>query len=1705
MKRRLGIALSIAFAATIAATDPSVNINIPTADKNWFDNYLSEYVPASTLPKTAPSAIGFKTLSDDSLYEYKQLPKEFNAQAASFYINSFKEIFSPSDQRVYADLTKKDEGKPPKVVLGKTGVDAFDKWTPNEYAGLSDEELKWLVNNNIVSRDPKNVSVTLGSISVGEVEPLYFVDTADSMGKSEFLMALHKATYGVIESRPVVFDITAFRKASKITWTKLSNGYRMNVGEFADQEVDSTNRPPKDSGGVLDRNEFKVRLENDTHFVVATYPDHDKLFVTSPNVGELYVKSLLDKGILDGRNLIPTYNSKNLIKDGATFKTVFSTYGKIDETKSQYYPAYAPQLGPYDSGTGMSHVFFVPKVTTATNQLWGKRYSVGGGGITLTGDDAFFVTEDMITMDALKFVEAILRVREGDMTDTEARICSYKYGANIVDSLTGSDKSTVMYLTAKGILNFEDTEEYSFLYEPFQKEFAFELLYRVANPAARKNFSEIQLTDSDNFWIGKGFGSYDKTVRVPNVGALQEYRDKDGNFTVDPRATGGVRLEDKNILSLVPSVDNAKVEVSEGGQAVSRTVTTLGRDGLPVVHDVGIDIENMAGVDRYADKDFLKPETPAVASSPLAFNTERVFSPFAAKPTETVSDKKNATILVDKIVDDPYKYIYDKKSIVVGDIPATKEARAGGVGLSPDASPEVKSVKYQKDADEYIVTFEVTSTSYEGAIQYVDGKLEVRTGNLTIERPISVVSRVTKDGQAVMLVARDSLPVIDPEIVVVEDRILLNKRTNTKAVLLDEQNVAYVGNEIIEVGDDVLMVVATDNQVYYNLDVIRSLLSNTYLSKISSKDFYSCGSFQPEVYKDVYTERGDKVATAIVGSYEYESVPDRGDGPTPTPVRAQREFINLSQMTTGSNVLIKKLTRKSPEGIEVGFTVVVEYELSLPTSDMVIDEAWSKADTNPSINDINRFYYTRPPDTQTELQEYWDNNIAISNALANALYGTDGDSYITCGYLIPNVTLLFEVDDEGTKGGSYSPGGKNELQPDVIVPIAGAWFQEVGEKLPAEWVKKFFGPLNIYNKILTKADAEKFGGEIAAEDGTYTVVGNDGSKYFPQKAINFGWFPAWVHSSFNNSAMDVAYNAATAENGRAWRNLTASRGFSYLPRGERRSDGTLFGGKRVDDVAWMLLPSGALYRSMGDGSTFKDSGDRVIATTRVNAKDFGNYVGKTLEYDGKSYYVSRFDQQYLELIAVDSVEGFFMGDHFVGTDGNKVLQEVGYQTVRDRFAGDKANHDYANRQASIDNFRTLNNYLPSHVYEANAPQLLTDASGSFAVREFSTELSDAGVSVKARDLSKAEYEKGVKVKYHPVVRLSVLAWDVTGAGNGQLNYHRTLAGLLFNDMFPASLTKTVVETQVAKAVKPVPLNDLPDGSMILFGDISLMRVGDGFVTAPVRVTSSSVPKVENGVIDQKSLQKQLSGVLNLPVDSDGSIEAIADYFKEVRLAPTVKQDFWEYALTMVANSKVGNAPMIATGIDSLAQALSTSQVNSVSYYVTFYDGLQCIPVSTESKRYQLLLSSSERGKGTVTSEPYFQDAPQYTLKDTLAADAFVSDFNPLPDSDRLKAEFKENNKKDVGRDTAAYVKKVLCAILAYLMMMCVIVWFGIKNNAVKVLLDRVKHPANGTKGWDLAAGLTLGIVDIDNTISGGRLVCSMFALCALFAMIITIG
>ncbi len=1651
------------FCSAIQVHADTVNINVPTIDKNWFSSYKTFYTP-SQLPAPAPPVIGLHSFSENASYDYKQSITDFSNQAGQFYVDSFKETFLPPNQRILDNLVDENEDEETfNIRREETGITAFDTYEVDEYNGLTDEELKWLINNNVISRDPDSITITKNAISIGDTKPLYTRNFDDRIQKSDFLVALHKATYGVIESRPIVFDITAVRKASKIIWEPVYDsegfliGYNMVEGEFK-------NQPVSEQGGSSppDRGEYKVRLENDVNYVMARYPKPDKLFIVSPNVTELYIKSFLDKGILNSKNLDNDYlNSKNLIKDREDLKQIFSSYGTISDIEYQLYPAYAPELGSYEKSSGISHIYFKPMLTTDLDLLWGKRYTIDGNTISLTGDDAFFEKEEMTTMDGLKFIEAILRVTEGDMTNTEAQIVSYKYGANFINSLSGSDKNTVMYLTAKGILNFENFEEYTFLYEPFQKEFAFVLLYRVANSAARKNFSEIQLTDSDNFWIGKGYGSYQKTVKTPNISLIQNYKDSNGDLTVNPVLTSGKRTDEKNLLSLLPSVENARVIIEGDSFYIQQEYSSY---------------EQESNIETYAENN-------------LFFERN---SPFAAK-ADAVSDKENQIIIVEKLLDDPYKYLYDKKSIVSGSVPAMKEQRSliNDELKSPKSSDDIKSVKYDKNCDQYIVSFEVVASDATAALQLVDSKLEAISDNLMDKKKINVVSKVLENGENITLVGKDSLSILDPELQVVSDKVLLNRRTGTRAIILEEQNIALVGNEIIEVGEDALMIIDNDNKIYYNLDIISSLLSNTALSSISSKDFYSCYDIQPETYKDVYTERGDKISTAIVGKYTYSTI-EQGE-----TVKARKSFINISQLSTGSNTLIKEVTKKTKEGIDVTFKVIVEWELKLPDSSIEIQKDWVKADINPTLETINKFFYTRPSDDMKELQDYWDNNIGISNALANVMYGTNSQDYITCGYLVPNITFLFYVDDDNTEGGVVD---KNILQEGVVVSIAGEWFQEVGEELPISWVSKFIGSSEIYNKIITNSNSSdensfrRYSSSIKDMGNGYRIIANEGSKYFPDKTINYNWFPAWVHIAFNN--LDFSdYNKNIAANGKEWRRLTADRTFTYSARSERRSDGTLFGGKTLSDTAWMLLPSGALYKSISEQEYLRNEDGSLTVKTRSSVQDYKSLEGKIVEYQKYKYYVSRIDNQYMELISLDTLSGSFDGSNFVSNE--ELIEQVGYQILKDRFMDSDEE-----REDTIDTFRDISNKLPDTFYDADRAFLITDSYGGFTVRKFVNTISKNQTILSSKEVKSSQYGAD-PVLYHPVIRLSVLGWDITGVDNDKLVFRRTLPALLFNDLYPISLSKTVTDTLIAKSVGVIPLEEVPEGAIILFGDIYLYKTNNSYATIPIRITSSSeLPRIINEQVIESDLTRLVARLLNMPVDSNGRVETLVNYINKVSLAPKISNSKFTYHKTLIANDENNKyKPYLISSDGKIQEVQNTDLIYSISYLISLDKGLVCIPVDTEAKTYTLLFTSTESGKNSIISLSYFPEALNFSIKNDIDLEAFGSSFTPLPNQDELKQQFKQEYKQQLTKDIKYWVQAVLCFILAYLMIMCVLIWFALKLASFNVIVDRIKHPINGQKGVDIIKILTIGIMDFDTEISGVRLFTCMMLLCALFAII----
>ena len=80
------------------------------------------------------------------------------------------------------------------------------------------------------------------------------------------------------------------------------------------------------------------------------------------------------------------------------------------------------------------------------------------------------------------------------------------------------------------------------------------------------------------------------------------------------------------------------------------------------------------------------------------------------------------------------------------------------------------------------------------------------------------------------LVAGDGSGVLS-DVVAVNNNILKNTKTGVMAVILEEQNIALVGNQVVQIEKP--MIITDSEEVYYNLEVIASLLPLAYVKHLN--------------------------------------------------------------------------------------------------------------------------------------------------------------------------------------------------------------------------------------------------------------------------------------------------------------------------------------------------------------------------------------------------------------------------------------------------------------------------------------------------------------------------------------------------------------------------------------------------------------------------------------------------------------------------------------------------------------------------------------------------------------------------------------------------------------------------------------------------------------------------------------------------------
>lgn len=769
-------------------------------DPNW-EKYKHGDQGPWPLPPAPNYSTGLYSMAANNSIDYKEDSNSFYEQAAKYKHTGNVEVYYKSNPSTSVNMGIPSGGTLGRSVGGDTTLEftfsdskvpAFNNIKGNNELILDSSQGQWLVTNGFYSRDNLGQGIRrLGgqgsmylSASPLEPSPWGVMGASVFITPEDFLMGLAKSVYGVQESRPIYMQTTPHRLAKKVTWsvTNYCPGivWTYQTDDWTVKDVSYINpawadlSPPScGQTKIMDRGEYIVHPEGYLNNVWYRYRNDQNSYV-SPNVYEIYFAKLLEKGIISTDNAFANMSASSMFtpdpKNKATsfsftnqfanrFFSEYQDYALADSSSKYKYPVWAPELGALYTNPEFRAMALGSNTTdkniTLTTSGGSNYYQKAlGQNYNLTGDSVNGVTSITVgdaqgkimakntikLIDALQVIERAMRVEDGDMSHTEAAIVSKKYGAQYLDNLSEEDRQTVSYLLAKGVLNFENYQEYSNLYSPLSQSFAYKLIYRVANKEARMSFSEIVLTDSGD--LPANFREYKQSIVKADLSKLSQV----GSLTEDGKL---IKNKDGEKLTLLADI-NFKTRTQE----------------LPGSADgkVGTRYRIFAEIDD--------PLKYLYRSMPLINVTAE------GEPMKN-SNGEGFHVYVSNS-----KKIYNNIS--------TLDKRYVGI----------ESVKYNNNTNRYDIVFLAYGDSYDTALKFVKANLQTRIANVSnIESESSVISESKVAMSEVKGSELNSALTTNNDIVVNKD-YGLTSYSNDKTSIVG--NTLVSGPTAIKVGDNTM-------------------------------------------------------------------------------------------------------------------------------------------------------------------------------------------------------------------------------------------------------------------------------------------------------------------------------------------------------------------------------------------------------------------------------------------------------------------------------------------------------------------------------------------------------------------------------------------------------------------------------------------------------------------------------------------------------------------------------------------------------------------------------------------------------------------------------------------------------------------------------------------------------------------------------------
>ncbi|MEY8333114.1 hypothetical protein AALB53_08420 [Lachnospiraceae bacterium 47-T17] len=800
----------------------------------------------------------------------------------------------------------------------------------------------------------------------------------------------------------------------------------------------------------------------------------------------------------------------------------------------------------------------------------GYSVKISGAGLQRSMAPNYFKENKISVMDALGTIATYLRQTEKEISKTEAKVVAYKYGLMYFSELSEEDRDTLYFLIAKGILNCDDMSRMINTSGYLTRAQMYELLYRVANKEARYDFSKVQLTDSDSELSSLGFAETKCDVVAASI--------------VPIRRITGTKLYRGDLH-----------EGSFKSQGDSVVDTAIAK-GFSILHDMLA----FVGVYTVADADQIQNTLNTYAVS-MQFDLKSRKNGGSLKPTGNTYLYKDG--------DDEFTLNEDLKADEHDSIISTK----------------VNEIKYSgTDVQVLTVTFQVSAPSKTEAQKRVIKGITTKVNNKTISTVLGI-SKVedTKTNKVCTLMEQTVIQKSFSEIIFLADKVLINSKTGVKAIIAPEKGIALVGNTVIKSSNIMLMTNSANTKKYYNVELICGLISSTSFNNAgfnnqSNNTIYTINAISEKVIKSV---KFDTYTSKDAGTNAYYITADKKKGTLNDKNGDNVPLYNTSSICDGLSTLIRTFdvpkTDSDPSDT-TKVTLIVDFKFYVPPVDLVARDAWFKINEikdneDLTLQDVIDFESSRP-ESGTLMAEYWDSNIAFSNAIANFMYGTSKEEWITCGYIVPQVhACIHGMKSSGaqistslkkhgdTNGNGYSDG------------------EEILQRL-------FFGTDDVENF----AYLSKYSKYLMNDNAAYWWVA-----YLAANGI----------SAKNSSDIDALQLF-----------MQTVRKFDISYQFKETDNGVLYKQDK-NNISYYIMNSGVVYRSfaLDDRLTAFYSG-KDINSVKIYAKTTGSVntsnkrvlepenANKEITYQKKKYYYGGTRNGNIILYPAEPITSYFSGD-----------------------------------------------------------------------------------------------------------------------------------------------------------------------------------------------------------------------------------------------------------------------------------------------------------------------------------------------------------------------------------------------------------------------------------------------------------------------------